>query len=50
MRWQSIFLILGAIIIAAAIGVFFLIRWDTARLPETATEGASPKLPPPLRS
>jgi hypothetical protein len=39
--------VLIAIVIVAALGVSFLIRGDTAKLPEAAATGASPALPEP---
>src|SRR6516164_11666128 len=51
MNKARLFFILGAVVIAASIGVYFIVeRSDFARLPEGADEGASPVLPPPTET
>jgi glucose/arabinose dehydrogenase len=43
-------LIIGVVVVAAAIGAFFMFSGDRARLPETAGIGPSPTLPEPVKS
>jgi len=50
MNRRTIFLLIGAVVLIAALGVFFLVRGDTAKLPETAGMGASPTLPEPTQT
>jgi hypothetical protein len=37
------------VIVVAAVGGYFLLRSEAARLPETATTGADPQLPAPAQ-
>src|SRR6516162_9330163 len=51
MNKARLFFTLGAVVIAASLGVYFIVeRSDFARLPEGADEGASPVLPPPTET
>src|SRR5438067_2473322 len=50
MSKRTIFLLLGAIVIAAAFGIFFLTRGDVAKLPEAAGYGPSPTLGQPVNA
>jgi glucose/arabinose dehydrogenase len=47
MRGRMTFRVVGAVIIIAALGLYFLARGDTAKLPETAAIGPFPTLPEP---
>ncbi len=53
MRSRAAFRVVGGVIviaIVAAIGLYFLLRGDTSKMPETAAVGPSPTLPDPVKS
>jgi glucose/arabinose dehydrogenase len=49
-RTSRVFAALAIIVIIAGLGVLFITRGDTAKLPETASQGPSPTLPDPTKS
>ena len=49
-RTSRVIAALAIIVVIAGLGVFFVTRGDTARLPENASLGASPTLPEPTQS
>jgi glucose/arabinose dehydrogenase len=46
---RTTFLAIAAILVVVALGAIWLLRGDTAKLPETASIGASPTLPEPTK-
>jgi glucose/arabinose dehydrogenase len=50
MNQRTGLLLVGAIVVVAALAAFFLLRGDHAKLPETAAIGPSPTLPEPTKT
>ena len=42
--------VIGAVVVIAALGTFYVMRADVAKLPETAAIGPSPTLPEPNKT
>ena len=49
MNRRTVLFVIAAIVVIAAGAVWILIRGDTAKLPETASQGVSPTLPAPVK-
>src|SRR5438874_2241312 len=47
---RTSFLIIAAIVVVVAVGAIWMLRGDTAKLPEIAATGPSPSLPEPIKT